>query len=69
MVFEVTVKKIGNSLGTIFPKSQVEKNHLEPNKKILIEVIKEADLGSVFGSLKGKLSGQKFKDLAREGWT
>lgn len=32
--------------------------------------IKEADLSSTFGSLKGKIriSGQQFKDMVRKGW-
>ena len=39
-------------------------------KHISINVIKKADLTKVFGSLKGriKISGQKLKDMAREGW-
>ncbi len=68
MAIEVVVKKLGNSLGVIFPKRLVEKKHLEPNKKVLIEVIKEADFRNIFGTLKRKMSGQKFKDMAREGW-
>lgn len=69
MAVEVVVKKIGNSLGVLFPKNLVEKKHLEANKKVLIEVIKEVDFRNIFGTLKSKLSGQKFKDMAREGWT
>ncbi|MFA6888798.1 MAG: hypothetical protein WC254_04865 [Candidatus Woesearchaeota archaeon] len=26
------------------------------------------DLKNIFGTLKTKMTGQKFKDLAREGW-
>lgn len=68
MAIEVVVRKWGNSLGVVFPKILVEKKHLEENKKILIEVIKEADLKSIFGSLKGKVDAQKFKDIVRAGW-
>lgn len=68
MAVEVVVKKLGNSMGAIFPKSLVEEKHLQVNKKILVEVIKEANLERVFGSLKRKFSGQRFKDLVREGW-
>ena len=33
-----------------------------------MEPAKEADLTDIFGTLKRKMSGQEFKDLAREGW-
>ncbi len=29
---------------------------------------KKADLRNVFGTLKTEMTGQEFKDLAREGW-
>ena len=68
MAIEVTVKKWGNSIGVILPKELVRKENLEENKKIIIEVVKEANLVKLFGSLKKKISGQEFKDMVREGW-
>lgn len=68
MAVEVTLKQIGNSFGFILPKEEVKKRHLKPEEKLLVEVIKKADLRKDFGSLSGKLSGQKFKDLVRSGW-
>jgi antitoxin component of MazEF toxin-antitoxin module len=70
MAVEVKLKKWGNSMAVIVPNKLVEEKHLKENDKILIEVVKEADLSDIFGSLKSKkrISGQKFKDLAREGW-
>ena len=65
---ELIIKKWGNSLGAIFPKEVVEKEKLKVNQKIVVQVIKVGDLTKIFGSLKGKMSGQEFKDLAREGW-
>lgn len=35
---------------------------------VIVEVVKKADLTALFGSLKRKMSGQKFKDLVRAGW-
>ncbi len=32
------------------------------------EKAKKADFSDLFGSMPRKMSGQKFKDLAREGW-
>ena len=68
MAIELTVKKWGNSIGVILPKELVRKENLEENKKIIIEVVKEANLVKLFGSLKKKISGQEFKDMVREGW-
>ena len=70
MEVETTIKKIGNSFGVLFPKEFVREESLEENKKVIINIVKVADLSDIFGSLKGKIrmSGQKMKDLAREGW-
>ena len=70
MAVEVEIKKWGNSLGVILPKELVNQQHLEEHEKILIQTIKKTNLSDIFGSLKGKIkmSGQEFKDLAREGW-
>jgi len=55
-------------LGVILPKEFVKKRGLKEDERILIEVVKEADLRDVFGMLKRKMSGQEFKDMVREGW-
>lgn len=68
MAFEVFVRKWGNSLGVIFPKSLAEAKQLHVNEKVLVEVVKEADLRKVFGSLKTAVGGQEFKDTVRGGW-
>ena len=68
MAVEVIVKKWGNSVGALFPKEFAKKEHLEVNKKIIVEVVKEADLSRLFGSLKRKISGQGFKDMVKERW-
>ena len=68
MALEAVIRKWGNSFGVVFPKEYLKDKNLKPNDRILIEVIKEADYAKAFGSLKRKMSGQEFKDLAREGW-
>lgn len=68
MAIEVVVKKWGNSVGVILPKELVERESLKENEKVLLEVVKEANLERIFGSLKRKMSGQQFKDMVREGW-
>jgi len=68
MAIEVVVKKWGNSMGVLLPKNEIEKYHLKVNDKLIIEVIKKANIMDLFGSLKGKVSGQEFKDMVRKGW-
>ena len=70
MAVEVKLKRWGNSMAVIVPNKIIEEKHLKENDSIIIEVVKKADLSDAFGSLKSKrkLSGQDFKDLAREGW-
>ena len=68
MASEVVVKKWGNSMGVILPKELIKKEGLKENKKVLIEIVKEANLKKLFGSLKRKMSGQEFKDMIRKGW-
>ncbi len=68
MAFEVVVRKWGNSFGVIFPTDFIKKKRLHIHEKVLVEVVKEADLRKVFETLKTNISGQKFKDMVREGW-
>jgi len=68
MAIEVVLKKWGNSIGVILPKDMVNKGKFKENEKVLIEVVKEADLTPLFGTLKRKMSGQEFKDMVRRGW-
>lgn len=64
----VKAKKWGDSLGIILPKEVVREGNLKAEDKLIVEVFKESDLSDLFGTLKTKISGQKFKDMAREGW-
>jgi len=68
MAIEARVRKWGNSVGIAFPKRFVEENKIKVNQKILVSVVKEADLSDIYGSLKPKRSLQELKDMAREGW-
>ena len=65
---EARVKKWGNSMGVVIPRKIVESQNLKENDRVVISLIKEADLSDVFGSLKRKKSGQDFKDEVRQGW-
>ena len=68
MATEVVVRKWGNSMGVTLPKTMVENNRIRAKQKVLIELVTETNIKSIFGSLTGKMTGQKFKDSVREGW-
>jgi len=71
MAVEVKIKKWGNSMGVILPKGLVDKEGLKENDRVVIEVVRKADLSKIFGTIKGsdrKMSGQEMKDMVRRGW-
>ncbi|MEK6898668.1 MAG: hypothetical protein AABW79_01055 [Nanoarchaeota archaeon] len=69
MAVEVKLKRWGNSMAVIVPNRIIEDRNLKENDSIIIEVVKKANISHTFGSLKKrKMSGQKFKDMVREGW-
>ena len=68
MTFQVKLKKWGNSIGIVLPKTLVKKENLKENDNLNLDIVKEANLTNVFGSLKRKISGQEFKDIVRQGW-
>ena len=65
---ELKVRKIGNSLGVIFPGEMVKARNLKENEKIFVNVAKKGDLSKIFGIVKSSESGQKIKDKLRKGW-
>lgn len=68
MATEVEIRKWGNSMGIILPKELIEDKELKQHDRILIDVVKRADLRDVFGSFRTGKSGQQFKDMVRKGW-
>ncbi len=69
MTATIVVRKWGNSLGITLPRELVEGQNIKEGDKIVLPVvIKKANLSKIFGSIKTGMSGQKFKDMAREGW-
>lgn len=65
---ELKVRKIGNSLGVIFPKEMVKERKLKENETVFISVAKKGDLSKYFGMLKTKVDAQEVKDELRKGW-
>ena len=70
MAVTVTLKRWGNSMGVLLPKSFIESKGLKENDEIFIEVGKRLDFGKAFGSAPRRTrSGQSFKDMVRKGWS
>jgi len=68
MAIEVEIKKWGNSIGIILPKSLIHEEGLKEKDKIIINIVRKADLSKTFGKEKRTISGQEFKDSVRQGW-
>ena len=63
--FEAKPKKWGNSLGITIPKSIVEKEHLDPKKKVTVFILPEDAMEGVrklVGTLPWKKSTQQLMD-------
>lgn len=57
-----------NSMSIVLPSDIVKQKKIKEEDKVVVELNTKAGLRSVFGSLHRKLSGQKFKDIVRQGW-
>jgi len=68
MAIEATIKKWGNSFGILLPKDFIERQGLQENEVISVQVVKKADITKSFGTIHRKISGQDFKDMVRQGW-
>lgn len=55
-------------MGIILPRELIAAQELKQHDKILIDVVKRADLTDAFGSFRTKKTGQQFKDMVRKGW-
>ena len=68
MAVEVEVKKWGNSIGVVLPKTLIDKEQIKENDKIIIQIVKKANISHLFGTLKRKMPTQELKDMVRKGW-
>ena len=66
---ELKAKKWGDSIGFVIPKFIAKQENIRPESKIKVIIKRSDDISDIFGSLPRKMSGQEFKDKAREGWS
>lgn len=65
---ETIVRKWGDSMAVIIPRSIVEEEQIKPKSKVRIMVIREDDLSDLFGKFKTKKTPKKLKEEGRDGW-
>jgi antitoxin component of MazEF toxin-antitoxin module len=62
-------RKLGNSIGILFPKEFVKRNNIKPNQKIDVpEIFKVADFTDIFGNLKMKRPTEEIIKEIDKGW-
>lgn len=62
------VRRIGNSLGVIIPKEEVERRGLREGDEVRLEIRKARTIDDVWGALRGRLgSVDELNDLIDEG--
>ena len=67
MAIEVKTKKWGNSIGVIIPNETVEKLHIKPEEKIIIEINKQENvLKELFGAIKFRRSTKEILKDSRK---
>lgn len=59
---------MGNSLGLIIPKEEVERHKIVEGDVVELEVERKANMRELFGALKFKEETQELKEEARRGW-
>ena len=66
---ECITKKWGSSIGVILPKDIIEKEHIEVNEKIFIDIKKKHKANEFFGLLPNwKRSTEEIKMEMKRGW-
>lgn len=69
MAVEVEVRRIGGSLGVLFPREEARRLHLKPGKKVRVTVMPVADFGDLRGILKGiDVDMKQVEKELDEGW-
>lgn len=62
------VRRVGNSLGLILPKDEVERHGIVEGDIVELEVERKTNLEELFGSLVFQKETLELKGEAREGW-
>jgi len=68
MKVSARVRKIGNSLGIIIPREEVDMGKIKEGDLVEVEVLRRINLKEIFGSAKFRKTAQELKDEMRREW-
>lgn len=62
------IRRIGNSLGIIIPREEVDRKKLKEGDLVEVEVLRRVSTKEMFGSIKFRKTAQEMKDELRREW-
>jgi antitoxin component of MazEF toxin-antitoxin module len=68
MKVSARIRRIGNSLGIIIPRDEVDKRKIKEGDLVEVEVLRRTNLKEMFGSVKFRKTAQELKDEVRSEW-
>ena len=68
MKVSARIRKIGNSLGIIIPREEVDMGKIKEGDLVEVEVLRRINLKEMFGSMKFRKTAQELKDEMRSEW-
>ena len=68
MKVSARIRRIGNSLGIIIPREEVDMGKIKEGDLVEVEVLRRINLKEMFGSVKFRKTAQELKDEMRREW-
>ena len=68
MKVSARIRRIGNSLGIIIPREEVDMGKIKEGDLVEVEVLRCINLKEIFGSVKFRRTAQELKDEMRREW-
>lgn len=68
MRMNARIRRIGNSLGIIIPREEVDRKKLKEGDLVEVEVLRRVSTKEMFGSIKFRKTAQEMKDELRREW-
>jgi len=68
MKVSARVRRIGNSLGIIIPREEVDMDNIKEGDLVEVEVLRCINVKEMFGSVKFRKTAQELKDEMRREW-
>lgn len=70
MELKAIARKWGSSIAVVIPRAVAERNNIQENAEIIIEIRKPLKVADIFGKFpfKSKKTTQEIKDEMKKGW-